>query len=126
MPARLKSCSLRWKACEAWCSLRIDRSLGYFGYVWRAVHTLTAADLSQSSPPSSGSDDVKKFELYLEAEESRLENNLRAVDYIIDSIDTIPLIAGVGRIEKVRLGIHISRIWTHLCCRPSSRCCTCS
>ncbi len=99
---------------------------GYFGYVWRAVHTLTAAVLSQSSPPSSGSDDVKKFELYLEAEESRLENNLRAVDYIIDSIDTIPLIAGVGRIEKVRLGIHISRIWTHLCCRPSSRCCTCS
>jgi hypothetical protein len=99
---------------------------GYFGYVWRAVHTLTAAVLSQPSPSSSGSDDVKKFELHLEAEEARLGNNLRAVDYIIDGIDTIPLIAGVGRIEKVRLGMHISRISTHLCCRPSSRYCTCS
>ncbi|KAF8497394.1 hypothetical protein F5888DRAFT_1906711 [Russula emetica] len=73
---------------------------GYFGYVWRAVHTLTAAVLSQSSSQSSGSDDLKNFKSYLEAEEARLGNNLRAVDYIIDGIDTIPLIAGVGRIEK--------------------------
>lgn len=76
---------------------------GYFGYVWRAVHTLTAAVLSESSSQSSGSDDLKKFKPHLEAEEARLRNNLRAVDYIIDGIDTIPLIAGVGRIEKVRI-----------------------
>ena len=75
---------------------------GYFGYVWRTVHTLTASVLSQSSSQSSGSDDLKRFKSYLEAEEARLGNNLRAVDYIIDGIDTIPLIAGVGRIEKVR------------------------
>ena len=37
---------------------------GYFGYVWRAVHTLTAAALSQSSPQSSGLDDLKKFKPY--------------------------------------------------------------
>jgi len=78
---------------------------GYFGYVWRAVHTLTAAVLSQSSSQSSGSDDPKKFKSYLEAEETRLGNNLRAVDYMIDGIDTIPLIAGVGRVEKVRIRI---------------------
>jgi len=76
---------------------------GYFGYVWRAVHTLTAAVLSQSSSQSTGPDDLKKFKSYLEAEEARLGNNLRAVDYIIDGVDTIPLIAGVGRIEKVRI-----------------------
>ncbi|KAH9996110.1 hypothetical protein BJV77DRAFT_960842, partial [Russula vinacea] len=49
---------------------------------------------------SSGPDDSKRFKSYLEAEEARLGNNLRAVDYIIDGIDTLPLIAGVGRIEK--------------------------
>lgn len=98
---------------------------GYFGYVWRAVHTLTAAVLSQSSLQSFGSDDLKKFKSYLEAEEARLGNNLRAVDYIIDGIDTIPLIAGVGRVEKVRW-MHTSLLWTHSRCRPSSRCCICS
>jgi hypothetical protein len=41
---------------------------GYFRYVWRAVHTLTAAVLSQSSSQSSRSDDLKKFKSYLEAE----------------------------------------------------------
>ncbi len=75
----------------------------YFGYVWQAVHTLTASVTSQTSSQSSGSDDLKTFKSYLEAEQARLGNNLRAVDYIIDGVDTIPLIAGVGRIEKVRV-----------------------
>ena len=99
---------------------------GYFGYVWRAVHTLTASVLSQSSSQSSESDDPKTFKSYLETEEARLGNNLRAVDYIIDGIDTIPLIAGVGRIEKVRIRVRTSLLWTHLRCRRSSRCCICS
>jgi hypothetical protein len=77
----------------------IDR---YFTCVWMPIHTLTAAMLSESSE-SSGPDDPKKFSLYLEAEEARLGNNLRAVNYIIDGIDTLPLIAGTGRIEKVRI-----------------------
>lgn len=75
----------------------------YFGYVWEAVHTLTAAVLSQSSQSSSRPDESKKFKPYLEALESRLENNLQAVDYIIDGVDTLPLIMGVGRVEKVRV-----------------------
>jgi hypothetical protein len=78
----------------------IDR---YFVYVWGCVHSLTAAVISQDSSESSGPDDSKRFLSYLEAEEARLENNLRAVDYIIDGADTLPLIAGVGRIEKVRI-----------------------
>jgi hypothetical protein len=77
----------------------VDR---YFDYVWEDVHTLTAAVL-QNSSQNSGPDDPKKFKLYLDAEEARLGNNLRAVDYVIDGIDTIPLIAGSGRIEKVRI-----------------------
>jgi hypothetical protein len=78
----------------------VDR---YFSWVWSAVHTLTAAVLSQNSSQNSGPDNSKRFNSYLEAEEARLENNLRAVDYVIDGIDTIPLITGVGRIEKVRI-----------------------
>ena len=74
----------------------------YFSKVWLYVHTVTAA-LSQSS---SGLDDPKRFKSYIEAEEARLERNLRVVDYIIDGVDTLPLIAGVGRIEKVRIQQH--------------------
>jgi hypothetical protein len=77
----------------------VDR---YFANVWETVHTLTAAVLSQNSSQNSGPDDPK-FTSYLEAEEVRLGNNLRAVDYVIDGIDTVPLIAGVGRIEKVKI-----------------------
>ena len=75
----------------------------YFGYVWNDVHTLTAAVLSQSSSQSSAPDGFKRFKSYLEAEKVRLGNNLRAVDYVIDEVDTLPLISGVGRIEKVRI-----------------------
>ncbi len=78
----------------------VDR---YLVYVFQVVHTLTAGVLSQSSSQSSGSDDARKFNSYLEAEEARLGNNLQAVDYVIDGVDTLPLIAGVGRIEKVRI-----------------------
>ena len=74
----------------------VDR---YFQYVWKDVHTLTAAVLSQYS----WVDDPKRFKSYLEAEEARLGNNLRGVDYVIDGVDTLPLITGVGHIEKVRI-----------------------
>ena len=77
----------------------------YFGCVWEVVHTLTSAVLSQSSQPSqsSGPDESKKFKSYLETVEARLGNNLKAVDYIIDGVDTLPLITGTGRVEKVRI-----------------------
>jgi hypothetical protein len=78
----------------------VDR---YLVYVFEVVHTLTAAVVSQSSSLSSGSGEPNRFKSYLEAEETRLGNNLRAVDYIIDGTDTLPLIVGVGRIEKVRI-----------------------
>jgi hypothetical protein len=78
----------------------VDR---YFASVWWAVHTLTAAVLPQYFWQYSEPDDSKRFKTYIEAEEARLRNNLRAVDYVIDGIDTLPLIAGVGRIEKVRI-----------------------
>jgi hypothetical protein len=70
----------------------------YFNEVWDPVHTLTAAVISLQSEPSS----PDKFKPYLEAEEARLAANLKAVDYTIDGTDTLTLITGVGRVEKVR------------------------
>ena len=102
----------------------VDR---YFACVWRTIHSLTAAVLSQDSSQNSGPDDSKRFTSYLEAEEARLGNNLRAVDYVIDGTDTLPLIAGVGRIEKVRIQqcpLPFLDSLNH--CRPSFRCCICS
>jgi hypothetical protein len=71
----------------------------YFRFAWEAVHTLTAAvtPLQPDSSPSSGD----KFKLFLEAEEARLSTNLKAVAYTIDGTDTLTLITGTGRLEKV-------------------------
>ena len=77
----------------------VDR---YFGDVWEVVHTLTTAVLSQSSQ-SIGTEESKKFKPYLETVEARLGNTLKAVDYVIDGLDTLTLITGMGRVEKVRI-----------------------
>ncbi len=95
----------------------------YFKTVWEVVHTLTAAASSQYS----GLDDPEKFKSYIESEENRLGNNLRAVDYVIDGLDTVILITGGGRIEKVRIKQSIHRLGpiSLLNCRPYFHCCTC-
>jgi hypothetical protein len=69
----------------------------YFTFAWGLVHTLTAA----APAPLSLSFNPEKFKSYLEAEEARLSVNLKAVNYVIDGSDTLSLITGVGRIEKV-------------------------
>ncbi|KAI0249342.1 hypothetical protein BJV78DRAFT_1155917 [Lactifluus subvellereus] len=60
------------------------------------IHTLTAAVL----PLRHVSTDVEIFRAYLEAEEARLSNNLKEVDYVIDGTVILSRIKGVGRIEK--------------------------
>ena len=75
----------------------------YFTSVWNYVHTLTAAVTPLQ--PELGSSSLERFKSYLEAEETRLSANLKAVDYVIDGTDTLTLLTGVGRIEKVGDGI---------------------
>jgi len=77
--------------------LNLQAIVDYFSFVWGPVHTLIVPILSLQPPQ----DDSDKFTSYIEAEEARLQNNLRAVDYVIDGIDTLTLITGVGRVEKV-------------------------
>lgn len=43
----------------------------------------------------------EKFQSYVDAEEARLLVNLDAVDYDLDAADTLVLVTGEGRIEKV-------------------------
>ena len=74
----------------------------YFSSVWEPVHTLTAAALPLDDVYS-----VEKFTLYLESEEARLIKYLRRVNYVIDGVDTLTLITGRGRIEKVRINLCI-------------------
>jgi hypothetical protein len=42
-----------------------------------------------------------RFKSYVDAEETRLMANLEAVDYDIDATDTLALVTGPGRIERV-------------------------
>lgn len=72
----------------------------YFTFGWTFVHTLTAA-ATALEPEIGTTNDLDRFKPYLEAEEARLAANLTAVDYVIDGVDTLTLITGVGRIEKV-------------------------
>ena len=71
----------------------------YFTFGWDTLHTLTAAVIQLQPEPGPSTWD--KFKSYLEAEEARLSTNLTAVDYVIDGTDTLALITGTGRIEKV-------------------------
>jgi hypothetical protein len=69
----------------------------YLADLWKPVHTMISPILLLQPAHN----DLEKFKPYLEAEEARLERNLSTVGYVIDSTDTLALITGVGRIEKV-------------------------
>jgi hypothetical protein len=73
----------------------------YFSSVWEPVHTLTAA-----APPDDGYG-VDKFTLYLDTEEAQLIKYLQGVGYVIDGVDTLAMITGRNRIEKVRINLCI-------------------
>ena len=77
----------------------------YFTFGWDTLHTLTAT--VNQLQPEPGPSTWDKFKSYLEAEEARLNTNLTAVDYVIDGTDTLTLITGTGRIEKVGLRQYI-------------------
>jgi hypothetical protein len=84
--------------------------ISYLNFNWEFVRSLVAPFL----PLQPAQDDREKFKPYLEAEEARLEGTLRAVDYVIDGMDTLTLVTGVGRIEKVSSYQCRWRMPTHL------------
>lgn len=54
-------------------------------------------------------DDVllSKFQAHIEGEETRLRENLERFDYDIDAQDSLDLITGPGRIEKVCIDVFL-------------------
>lgn len=50
-----------------------------------------------------------KFKSYVDSEEERLRLNLKTVDFDIDALDTLALVTGPGRIEKVGVCQHQKR-----------------
>lgn len=51
-----------------------------------------------------------RFSSYIEAEEARIRGNLEAVEYDIDAEDTLSLVVGPGRIERVSdFRVHLRR-----------------
>ncbi len=47
----------------------------------------------------------ERFQSYVDAEESRLRDALKDINYDIDAADILQLVTGPGRVEKVRLNI---------------------
>ncbi|KAJ7461994.1 hypothetical protein FB451DRAFT_1267439 [Mycena latifolia] len=68
----------------------------YLDLVYRGVTSLESA----IGPCFITESLQEKFRSYVEAEENRLRENLRAVRYDIDARDTLELVMGPGRIER--------------------------
>lgn len=71
----------------------------YLATVYRSVCTLTSSFVCANE-----SDALKAhFQSYVDDEEKRLREGLETVRYDIDAIDTLTLVTGPGRIEKVSI-----------------------
>ncbi|KAJ7248435.1 hypothetical protein C8J57DRAFT_1358239 [Mycena rebaudengoi] len=71
----------------------------YLDLVYRGV-----TSLESSIAPCFITDSLQeKFRSYVEAEEARLRDNLKDVRYDIDARDTLALVIGPGRIERVSI-----------------------
>ena len=81
----------------------------YFYGVLKGVTTLTASVDDTYQTRSLW----KRFKSYVDGEESRLEQKLKDVHYNIDALDTLSLITGPGRIEKVGATIVVSKTFAY-------------
>ncbi len=71
----------------------------YLHSVWQKISTLTLSFVNTNQPDSLEG----RFKSYVEAEVKRLREGLETVRYDIDAMDTLLLITGPGRTEKVSL-----------------------
>ena len=69
----------------------------YLHTVWTGISELTLS-LEPYYPPEGLRE---KFQSYIDDEEQRLREGLEAVRYDIDAMDTLVLVTGPGRVEKV-------------------------
>ena len=72
----------------------------YLCRVWKLVCLFTSS-LKDVDDPGKKQNLWPRFSSYVEAEERRLNERLNTFQYCIDGRDTLALITGPGRIEKV-------------------------
>ena len=81
----------------------------YLDTVWKKVATLTSSLVGKTQ-----TDALKgRFQSYVDAEEQRLREGLETFKYDIDAIDTLSLITGPGRIEKVTPSPSSPHLYAH-------------
>jgi len=68
----------------------------YLGYVYQPVACITHSVNSLDADPSI----YVRFQSYVDSEEKRLRENLEEIKYDIDDVETVPIVAGPGRIGK--------------------------
>ena len=78
---------------------------GYLRTVWAHICTLTSSFVG--SRHTILNQLQRRFSSYVEAEEERLRQGLEEVRYDIDAMNTLLLITGPGRIEKVSRAIQL-------------------
>ena len=71
----------------------------YLRKVWQIAYELFASFRWPTNLPDWLEE---KFKDYVTYEEERIRKNLKDVHYDIDALDTVSIVAGPGRIEKVR------------------------
>ena len=69
----------------------------YLQTIWKKISTLSNSVIRTTQPESL----QERFKSYVEAEEQRLREGLETAKYDIDATDTLLLVTGPGRIEKV-------------------------
>lgn len=76
-------------------------------YYLRSVWPV-AFELTQSLRNANVAEHVEeKFQAFADYEEERIRKNLADIRFDIDALDTVYVVAGPGRIEKVRTTIQI-------------------
>ena len=70
------------------------------------VNLIRAYHTSLTQILKSGVSLQERFKSYVEAEEEWLHEGLETVRYDINAMDTLLLVTGPGRIEKVRSAVH--------------------
>ncbi len=72
----------------------------YLSKVWKVGVEMTKSLRAPSNVP----DNLEgRFKAYVDYEEDRIRKNLEDIRYDIDALDTVYVVAGPGRIEKVSL-----------------------
>ena len=70
----------------------------YLFKLWQSITELTSAFRRVDRDDKL----LARFQTYVDAEENRLRSNLETFKYDIDAMDTLELVMGPGRVEKVR------------------------